>query len=165
MFIKEEYSTIEYVCFYQITIVDDVDVNFLIGELPQWFQIIYFNGKPLITVKGDKVIFGIHSEYKNDVDYDFVNESIYSMFGANENALTDDSYLFIEQIPCPTKYKEYKYYLVDAEEFIDKEEAEEYWNNSFIGWEDADTNFPTTFRKFIKQSTENGFLRIVEFIR
>ena len=162
MFIREyKDSNVEYVAYYEVSGYNSEENqdDYIAKELTGWFQVINRYGKPDIHILTNKIRFGIHSEYKSDVEFDYVKDCLADIVGAKDNGLV------IEEIACPNLYRDEKYYLVDADEFIDKEEAEEQWNNSFVGWEDADVNFPTTFRKFIKQASEEGILREVEFTK
>ena len=155
---------VEYVAYYEIKgyNIEENQDDYIVNELTSWVVPIKRYGKEDIKKLTDKMIIGIHSEYKNDVEIDYIEDALYSITGANENSLNDDSLITVEQIPCPKLFKNDKYYLVDSDEFIDREEAEELWSNGFQGWDDDD--YPGTFRKFIKDAVRDGVIREVEFL-
>lgn len=154
----------EYVAYYEITgyNIEEGQDDYIADALTSWVTPINRFGKTDIKKLTDKMIIGIHSEYKQDVDYDFMTYALQEICG--NSPIYDEDGFDLKPIPCPNLYKNDKYYLVDSDEFIDKEELTELWNNSFVGWEDADVDFPTTLNKFIKQCVQNGTLREVEFI-
>ena len=157
MIIKEyAENEIEYIAYYEITgyNMEENQDDYIVKELPGWFNIIKRDNKNDINIVPNKIIFGIHSEYLDDVKMDYVLDAIADIAG-NTN-------LIVNQIPVPALYRDEKWYVVDTNEFADRETMEDYWNNSFVGWEDADVGFPTTFNKFIKQCLKDGFARTVQ---
>ena len=166
MFIKEEYNTTEYIAYYEITgyNMEENQDDYIAEELPGWVNVIKRYGKPDIHILPNKIRVGVHSEYEKDVTIDYIEYCINEILGYGDK-MNDDTTIIVEQIPIPNLYKDEKYYIVDADEFADKETMEDYWNDSFVGWGDADVDFPDTFKKFIKQCLNNGFARLVEEAR
>lgn len=166
MFIKEEYNTTEYIAYYEITgyNMEENQDDYIAKELPSWVNVIKRYGKPDIHIMPNKIRVGVHSEYEKDVTIDYIEYCLNEILGYGDK-MNDDTTIIVEQIPVPNLYKDEKYYIVDADEFADKETMEDYWNDSFVGWGDADVDFPDTFKKFIKQCLNNGFARLVEEVR
>ena len=166
MVIREEYNDTEYIAYYEITgyNMEENQDDYIAKELPDWVNVIKRYGKPDIHILPNKIRIGVHSEYEKDVTIDYIEYCINEILGYGDK-MADDATIIVEQIPVPNLYKDEKYYIVDADEFADKETMEDYWNDSFVGWGDADVDFPDTFKKFIKQCLNNGFARLVEEAR
>lgn len=164
MIIKEyAENEIEYIAYYEITgyNMEENQDDYIAKELPNWVNVIVRYGKPDIHILPNKIRLGVHSEYEKYVTIDYIEYSLNELLGYGDK-MTDDTTIIVEQIPIPNLYKDEKWYVVDANEFADRETMEEYWSNSFVGWEDADEGFPTTFNKFIKQCLKDGFARTVK---
>ena len=146
----------EYVAFYEISgyNMEENQDDYIANELPGWVTLINRYGKPDILILNNKIQIGVHSEYKNDVNFDYINYVLSEITGGN--ALT------VKAIPCPALFKNDKYYLVDADEFLDKDELEERWLDGFQGWGDDD--YPGTFKKFVNMAIKDGEVREVEFL-
>ena len=166
MFIKEEYNEIEYIAYYEITgyNMEENQDDYIAKELPSWVNVIERYGKPDIHILPNKIRVGVHGEYERDVTIDYIEYCLNEILGYGDK-MNDETTIIVEQIPIPNLYKDEKYYIVDADEFVDKETMEDYWNDSFVGWGDADVDFPDTFKKFVKQSVNNGFARLVQEAR
>lgn len=145
----------EYFARYKITFndYDEEIANNLIDLINSYF-IIYGTIKDLGPRGG--IEFIVHND-----DIAYINTSFMEEF-LNEY---DYGYITnIESIDCPNVYKDDKWYWVDAQELADKEEVNEMWSNSFVGYGDYDDDYPTTFNAFVRECVENNEMKLVEWI-
>ena len=156
--IRNKYNRkFEYFGHYLITLANEYDSELednLCDLINDIFQC--FSRGAVITPKGIDVM--IHSSNAKDINRDNVISIL--------NAYNDYPDLInIETLPCPNLYKDAKFYWVDSDELIDLYELKEMWNNSFVGYEDYDDDYPTTLDAFISECTDNNQLRLVQWVK
>lgn len=107
-----------------------------------------------LTTKG--IDFIIHSDNMNYI----TETSVMDMIGEYE-----DTYTFtVNPLSMPNVYKDDKYYWIESNELLSKEQVSEMWSDSFVGYGDYDDNYPTTFNAFVRQCVENGQMKLVQWI-
>ncbi len=118
--------------------------------------------------------FSIYNKIKDlgPSGLDFIVYNTHSPNYISKNDIEDtlgeyeDTYTFeIEPLGCPNLYKDAKWFLLDYNELVTKEELEEMWNNSFVGYGDYDNNYPNSFNTFIRKCVDNNELLFVTWIK
>jgi hypothetical protein len=144
----------EYFARYRITFndYDEEIANNLIHLIDSYF-IVY----GIIKDLGPRGIeFMIHNDNINYINKSFIEDFL------NEY---DYGYIAnIESIGCPNVYKDDKWYWIESQELASRDELEEMWSNSFVGYGDYDDNYPTTFNAFVRQCVDGNELKLVEWI-